>query len=180
MDGLLLNNESNMFVGILVVGVVKKCVHEFLGLLKVLDQQVLLASTNVQETILGSPSTLTRVNRVQVDFSPPGVNTLRFQSLPPSQKPIERDHVFTNMKFHLQLREGQDITEIVHNGIKSLELATLNINLEDVNPIVSILIHQSLQSLPLLASFIHMIGLANEIRPEVSTGSLGLCRNIPN
>ena len=55
-------------------------------LLTVLDQHFLPASMNIQEAVLGSPSASSRVNGVQVNRGPPGVDTLLLQTLPPGQE----------------------------------------------------------------------------------------------
>ena len=78
------------------------------------------------------------------------------------------------MEFHLQLREGEDL-EIVHDGVKGLEFGALNVDLEDVDPVVSVLLHEGLESLPDLALGVDVVGAADEVGLEGRAGSSRLC-----
>lgn len=145
------------------------------GLDVVLDEQVLLTTTGVQEAVLRSPILSTTEGGVQVQLGPPRINTLGFQTLPPLQEVGEGDHILTDMELHLQLREGKDIAEIVHDGVKGLVFGALNVDLKDIDPVVSVLLHEGLESLPGLALCVDLVGAADEVGLEGRAGSSRLC-----
>lgn len=146
-----------------------------IGLDIVLDEQVLGTTTGVQEAVLRSPILLTTKGGVQVQLGPPRVNSLGFQTLPPLQEVGEQDHILADMELHLQLGEGEDIAEIIHDGVKGLEFGAFNVDLEDVDPVVSVLLHEGLEGLPGLAIVVDAVGAANEVGLEGRAGASSLC-----
>lgn len=77
--------------------------------------------------------------------------------------------VIEDMDLELELREGQDL-ELIHHGVEGCKLVTLNINLEHVNPLVAVLLHDSLESLPDVAFAINSVLVSNKVLEEVDVG----------
>jgi hypothetical protein len=139
------------------------------AILHVLEEFV--SATNVDETVLGETEVLdqTRVDNVQL--GPEGTEVLGLETLPERQEFVELLkvlHVIVRMDFELKLGEGQDL-KLIHHGVEGCKFVTLNIDLENIDPIVSVLLHNTLERLPGVAVR-NLVLAANKVLEEMDVG----------
>ena len=144
-----------------------------------------VVATYVDEAVL-SPLNSTREedrgNKVRLGHE--GTQVMLLQSLEPRlelREGLVASHVGRiEVKLNLELGEWQHVIRI-HQGIHHLELVAFDIDFEQIDPIVTILLHNGTKRLPHVASFIDPVYGTNEHFLEVDSWvAFGIwCRDLP-